>query len=165
MVPPAATTGAAMSPPARRSPPVSEAFSEVPIVPSPSSPFSVPSWSPPPPPPSLPPVKDSHVDLMEEIRRGGTLRHVSPEKLAPAGGGDTRGELLGQIRQGVTLKRVVDNIPAPGGGGDLSSGEPPAASGIAGLLQRALQERGMVMGMSSSEGESDGCDDDDEWDD
>ena len=34
--------------------------------------------------------------------------------------------------------------------------------GIAGMLQKALQERGMAMGMSSSD-ESDG-DEDDEWD-
>jgi hypothetical protein len=104
------------------------------------------------------------VDLMEEIRRGGTLKHVSPEKIAAGGGGgDTRNELMGQIRQGVTLKRVTETASGGGGGEMSGSGEAPA--GIAGMLQRALQERGMVMGMSSSEEESDGCDEDDEWDD
>ena len=101
---------------------------------------------------------------MEEIRRGGALKHVSPEKTAaPTGAGDTRGELMGQIRQGVTLKRVAENAASDtsSSGGELQ----PAANGIAGMLQRALQERGMVMGMSSSEDESDGCDEDDEWDD
>jgi hypothetical protein len=99
---------------------------------------------------------------MSEIRKGGTLRRVSPEKVAaarPAGMGDTRDNLLGQIRQGVTLKRVVEG---EGGAGEGAAGPPPA-SGIAGALHKALQERGMVMGMSSSE-ESD-CDEDDEWDD
>jgi hypothetical protein len=117
----------------------------------------------PPAPPSLPPVKDSHNDLMSEIRKGGTLRRVSPEKVAaarPAAGmGDTRDNLLGQIRQGVTLKRVVEGE----GGAAVGEGPHPPASGIAGALHKALQERGMVMGMSSSE-ESD-CDEDDEWDD
>jgi WH2 motif len=115
----------------------------------------------------LPPVKDSHVDLMEEIRRGGTLKHVSPEKIAAAGGGvgDTRNELMGQIRQGVTLKRVTETVGSGGGSGDVAGGGGEAPAGIAGMLQRALQERGMVMGMSSSEEESDGCDEDDEWDD
>jgi hypothetical protein len=111
----------------------------------------------------LPPVKDSHNDLMSEIRKGGTLRRVSPEKVAaalPAGMGDTRDNLLGQIRQGVTLKRVVEGEGAAVGEGGAG---PPPASGIAGALHKALQERGMVMGMSSSE-ESD-CDEDDEWDD
>ena len=35
--------------------------------------------------------------------------------------------------------------------------------GIAGMLQRALQERGVAMGLSSSEGEDSG--DNEEWDD
>merc|ERR1719219_2867771 len=84
-------------------------------------------------PVSLPPVDNSHSNLMEE----------------------TRGELMGQIRQGVALKKV-----------DMEETEAPLeqpATGIAGLLQRALQERGVAMGLSSSEGEDSG--EDDEWDD
>ena len=109
---------------------------------------------PPAAPVSLPPVDNSHSNLMEEIRKGGTLRHVSPEKVSRAAL-DTRGELMGQIRQGVALKKV-----------DIEESEAPLeqpATGIAGLLQRALQERGVAMGLSSSEGEDSG--EDDEWDD
>ena len=105
-------------------------------------------------PVSLPPVDNSHSNLMEEIRKGGTLRHVSPEKVSRAAL-DTRGELMGQIRQGVALKKV-----------DIEESEGPLeqpATGIAGLLQRALQERGVAMGLSSNEGEDSG--EDDEWDD
>ena len=101
-------------------------------------------------PVSLPPVDNSHSNLMEEIRKGGTLRHVSPEKVSRAAL-DTRGELMGQIRQGVALKKV-----------DIEESEGPLeqpATGIAGLLQRALQERGVAMGLSSSEGEDSGEDD------
>ena len=93
---------------------------------------------------------------MEEIRKGGTLRHVSPEKInkmVP----DSRGELMDQIRQRVSLKKVdsttLEQEP-------LVSETTP---GIAGMLQRALQERGVAMGLSSSEGEDSG--DDEEWDD
>ena len=88
------------------------------------------------------------------------MRHVSPEKNArPAL--DTRGELMGQIRQGVVLKKVEVNAASsdPGTGGG-NGGNPGA--GIAGMLQRALQERGMVMGLSSSEDEDE--DEEDEWD-
>ena len=94
---------------------------------------------------------------MDEIRKGGSLRHVSPEKKGRAVA-DSRGELMGQIRHGGALKKVVSdpvqNLPAV----------QQAAPGIAGMLQRALQERGMVMGMSSSEDDDSG-DEDDEWDD
>jgi len=111
-----------------------------------------------PAPSSLPSIDSERSNLMEEIRRGGSLRHVSPEKKPVVT--DSRGELMDQIRQGVALKKVESNSS----GGDESSGQ--TTPGIAGMLQRALQERGMVMGMSSSEGEdSEGGDDDDEWDD
>ena len=109
---------------------------------------------PPSAPVSLPPVDNSHSNLMEAIRKGGTLKHVSPQKVSKAPT-DTRGELMGQIRQGVALKKV-----------DIEENEPAVeapATGIAGALQRALQERGVAMGMSSSEGEDSG--EDDEWDD
>lgn len=111
----------------------------------------------PPPPPSLPPIDTSHGNLMDEIRKGGSLRHVSPEKKVRAVA-DSRGELMGQIRQGVALKKVDSD---PGQEGPVTQ---QAAPGIAGMLQRALQERGMVMGMSSSEDDDSG-DEDDEWDD
>jgi len=94
---------------------------------------------------------------MDEIRKGGSLRHVSPEKKARAVA-DSRGELMGQIRQGVALKKVDSD---PGQDGPVVQ---QSAPGIAGMLQRALQERGMVMGMSSSEDDDSG-DEDDEWDD
>lgn len=110
-------------------------------------------------PSSLPNIDTSRSNLMEEIRKGGSLRHVSPER-TPKGASDTRCELMDQIRQGVSLKKV-----------DSSNSEPEAGSvstttpGIAGMLQRALQERGVAMGLSSSEGEDSGDDEDDEWDD
>ena len=94
---------------------------------------------------------------MEEIRKGGALRHVSPERIQKSTS-DSRGDLMDQIRQGVALKKVDSSN---------SELEPvvQTAPGIAGMLQRALQERGNAMGMSSSEGEDSGDDDDDEWDD
>ena len=99
-------------------------------------------------------MDNNHSNLMEAIRKGGTLKHVSPEKVNKAVL-DTRCELMGQIRQGVALKKV-----------DIEETEAPVeqpAPGIAGLLQRALQERGVAMGLSDSEGEDSG--EDDEWDD
>ena len=92
---------------------------------------------------------------MEEIRRGGTLRHISPEK-SDRPSLDSRDTLMGQIRQGVTLKKVETCA-----GSDTTEF---AGNGIAGMLQRALRERGTVMGLSSSEEESDDGDEEDEWD-
>ena len=77
---------------------------------------------------------------MDEIKKGGSLRHVSPEKKSKAVP-DSRGELMGQIRLGVALKKVDSD---PGQDGPVVQ---QSAPGIAGMLQRALQERGMVMGM------------------
>ena len=107
-----------------------------------------------PAPPHLPPPEDGHSSLMDAIRKGGSLRHVSEEqKSLPAM--DTRCEMLDMIRQGVALKKVEveegESLPAE-----------VSAPGIAGMLQRALLERGAAVGMSSSE-ESEG--EDDEWDD
>ena len=82
------------------------------------------------------------------------MKHVSPEKSRPTL--DIRDELMDQIRQGMTLKKVDSDESA------TARAEAAPAPGIAGMLQRALQERGVAMGMSSSD-ESDG--DDDEWDD
>ena len=75
-----------------------------------------------------------------------------------------RDELLDQIRTGVTLKKVSADeqrqqpLPAEAGGG--------AGGGIAGMLQRALQERSGALRFSSSEdeGSETTADDDDEWD-
>ena len=97
-----------------------------------------------PPPPSLPPIHYSHVNLMNELKRGVVLRHVSPEKKTNAVVNSMG--LMGQIRPR-PLKKVDS---------DGSQGGP--APGIAELLQR----RAMVMGMSSSEDEDSG-EDDDEW--
>ena len=114
----------------------------------------------PPAPPSLPPVNDSRSNLMEEIRRGGgTLRHVSPEKGARPSF-DNRDDLMDQIRSGVTLKKVDPEANNNGTGGECAG--PVQDSGIAGMLQRALAERGVAMGMSSSDDSDD--DEDDEWD-
>ena len=75
-----------------------------------------------------------------------------------------RDELLDQIRTGVTLKKVSADeqrqqpLLAEAGGG--------AGGGIAGMLQRALQERSGALRFSSSEdeGSETTADDDDEWD-
>ena len=66
-----------------------------------------------------------------------------------------RDKLLEQIRAGVTLKKVSveEQKQLPTGAGD--------GGGIAGMLQRALQERAGALRFSSSESEED---DDDEWD-
>ena len=62
--------------------------------------------------------------------------------------------MLDLIRQGVALKKVeVD---------EDREVEEQSVPGIAGMLQRALHERGLAVGMSSSD-ESEG--EDDEWDD
>ena len=65
---------------------------------------------------------------------------------------------MDQIRQGVALKKV-DSSTLEQEPRDVCENTP----GIAGMLQRALQERGVAMGLSDSEGEDSG--DDDEWDD
>ena len=106
-------------------------------------------------PSSLPNIDSSRSNLLEEIRKGGTLRHVSPERITKAAP-DSRGELMDQIRQGVALKKVDSSALE-------QEAAAPSAPGIAGMLQRALQERGVAMGLSSSEGEDSG--EDDEWDD
>ena len=68
-----------------------------------------------------------------------------------------RNELLHQIRAGITLKKVSVE----------EQKQPPllteARGGIAGMLQRALQERAGALRFSSSSSEE-GDDDDDEWD-
>lgn len=153
--PPSAPPQSAPAPPPPPPPPPPMAAAAPP--PPPSGPPPPPGAAPPPPaPPALPPVPESHTNLMEEIRKGGTLRHVSPEKLPRPE--DSRSGLLGQIRQGVTLKRVEPADHASAAVDTAAEG-----SGIAGMLQRALQERGMVMGLSSSD-ESECDDEDDEWD-
>ncbi len=104
---------------------------------------------------------------MEEIRRGGgTLRHVTSEDRARARGPvDTRDELLDQIRTGVTLRKVdPDELHHHDDAAGGSGGTGTMPSGIAGMLQKALQERSGALRFSSSEGEEDGEDDDDEWD-
>ena len=111
---------------------------------------------------------------MDEIRnaRGGfnTLRHVSDEKKArPSILEDPRNQLLDQIRTGVTLKKVdLDSVSSGhggggGGGSDNSSSAEP--TGMAGMLQRALQERTTALNFSSSDNEEDDEDEyDEEWD-
>jgi len=174
--PPPASAPSNRSAPSHRAPPPPAPASQIkdspaapppPPPPPPSAPAPAPTSllsqmsavvsGPPPPPPSLPPIDTSHGNLMDEIRKGGSLRHVSPEKKVRAVA-DSRGELMGQIRQGVALKKVDSD---PGQDGPVVQ---QSAPGIAGMLQRALQERGMVMGMSSSEDDDSG-DEDDEWDD
>ena len=62
----------------------------------------------------------------------------------------------------MTLKKVdLDSIST--GAGSSSAAEVP--SGIAGMLQKALQERSGALRFSSSEDEEDDAGDDDEWDD
>ena len=68
---------------------------------------------------------------------------------------------MDQIRQGVSLKPVESSS---GGEQDTASAT-SVTPGIAGMLARALQERGEAMGLSSSEGEDSDGEDDDEWDD
>ena len=107
---------------------------------------------------------------MEEIRnaRGGfnTLRHVTEDKKArPSILEDPRSQLLDQIRTGVTLKKVDLDSLSSGGHGDgsdnSSSAEP---TGMAGMLQRALQERTTALNFSSSDNDEEEDEYDDEWD-
>ncbi len=62
------------------------------------------------------------------------------------------------LRSGVTLKKV--DPEALSRGGDEDSG---VSAGIAGMLQKALQERTAALCLSSSEDEE-AEDDEDEWD-
>jgi len=67
---------------------------------------------------------------------------------------------MDQIRGGITLKKVeLDNKS------DGASSSEQIPSGIAGMLQKALQQRSGALGWSSSEEENDAEDDEDEWDD
>ena len=126
-------------------------------------------------PPAAPPVKDTRSSLMDEIRnaRGGfnTLRHVSDEKkVRPSILEDPRNQLLDQIRTGVTLKKVdLDSVSGGHGGGGGGGGSDNSSSaeptGMAGMLQRALQERTTALNFSSSDNEEDEEDEyDEEWD-
>ena len=85
------------------------------------------------------------------------MRPVVEEKKAKPTA-DTRGVLLDQIRSGVTLKKVDPEALSRGGDEDLS-----ISAGIAGMLQKALQERSAALRLSSSEDEE-AEDDEDEWD-
>ena len=165
------------APPPPAPAPVKTAAAPPAAAPPPPPPPPPPAAGPPPPPPpvplvsqmseklqrpsqaaapsSLPNIDSSRSNLLEEIRKGGTLRHVSPERITKAAP-DSRGELMDQIRQGVALKKVDSSALE-------QEAAAPSAPGIAGMLQRALQERGVAMGLSSSEGEDSG--EDDEWDD
>ncbi len=103
---------------------------------------------------------------MEQIRSGSHLKHVSSEDRARAPPLDTRDELLGQIRTGVTLRRVDPDILHQQQQQHEIEAAAAQVSGIAGMLQKALQERSGVMRFSSSEDEDEAAgDDDDEWDD
>ncbi len=61
-----------------------------------------------------------------------------------------------QIRSGVVLKKVDPESLSRSGDDDHG-----ASHGIAGMLQKALQERSAALCLSSSEEEAD---DEDEWD-
>ena len=84
------------------------------------------------------------------------MKHVGQEK-KPRPTIDTRGELLDQIRSGVTLKKVDPEALS-------RDDESSTSAGIAGMLQKALQERSAALCLSSSEDEE-AEDDEDEWDD
>ena len=84
------------------------------------------------------------------------MKHVGQEKKARPTI-DTRGELLDQIRSGVTLKKVDPEALS-------RDDESSTSAGIAGMLQKALQERSAALCLSSSEDEE-AEDDEDEWDD
>lgn len=97
-------------------------------------------------------------ELMGQIRAGGALKHVEVDRtVKPTEGRDG---ILDQIRSGVALKKVSLEQPA-------ARGSSEGGGGIAGMLQKALQERSGALRFSSSEdeGSETAAEDDDEWDD
>ena len=107
---------------------------------------------------------------MEQIRSGAKLTHVDSESESVkssnssngggGGGGCGRDALLTQIRSGVHLKPIEAARKA-------ASAAPVEVGGLAGALQRALEERSRMMNQTddstSSDEDADG--DEDEWDD
>lgn len=104
---------------------------------------------------------------MEQIRSGAKLAHVDSENDSVKssnssngnGGGGGRDALLTQIRSGVLLKPIE--------AGRKPDAAPVEVGGLAGALQRALEERSRMMNHTdedtSSSDDADG--DEDEWDD
>lgn len=102
---------------------------------------------------------------MEQIRSGAKLAHVDSENESikssnsSNGGAGGRDALLTQIRSGVNLKPIET--------GRKGTAAPVEVGGLAGALQRALEERSRMMNQTddstSSSDEADG--DEDEWDD
>ncbi|XP_045457076.1 neural Wiskott-Aldrich syndrome protein-like [Melitaea cinxia] len=185
--PPAPPSRAPPPPPARAAPPVGPAPRNPPpprpLQPPAAAPPSVPPPPPPPmapppppapaappahaappaPPPPPPPPADCAPDprsaLMESIRSGNkTLRHVEVGSKTSLND-DSRSNLLSEIRQGVNLKSVQRSSSS----GEERGAAGDGASGLAGALARALQERARAIQSSDSEGSGDTSDG--EWDD
>ena len=100
----------------------------------------------------VPPPNNPHLRLMEAIRKGFSLRHVSEEqKSLPCTPKDSRGQMLDMIRQGVSLKEVKVE--------EGKAAVKATAPGIEGIFQRAMQWMEPVDSLSSDKEK------DDEWED
>lgn len=102
---------------------------------------------------------------MEQIRCGAKLTHVDSENESvkssnSSNGAGGRDALLTQIRTGVHLKRIEVSEKKTGSA-------PVEVGGLAGALQRALEERSRMMNQTddSTSASDDPDADEDEWDD
>ncbi|XP_047540366.1 neural Wiskott-Aldrich syndrome protein-like [Vanessa atalanta] len=175
VVPPAPPPPASLAPrnpppPRPLQPPASAPPSVPPPPPPPTAPPPPPAAPPAPPPtppaPPPPPPPDSagsdpRSALMESIRSGNkSLRHVEVGSKTSLND-DSRSNLLSEIRQGINLRSVRRSSSS---GEERSASSAGEACGLAGALQRALQERARAIHSSESE-DSDNTTSDGEWDD
>ncbi|KAH8420740.1 hypothetical protein KR222_003654, partial [Zaprionus bogoriensis] len=166
--PPPITTAPPPPPPSTVCPPTAA---------PPPPPPPPPAVAPPPPPPMpalempvtatthtssqaskpAPPVEpDSRSALLDEIRKGKSLRPTTVEP-ATGGSGDLRNNLMGQIREGYVLRPVTERkLPEQ----RLSDNSGGGTDALADALRRALSERGKVM---HSDDEESSTSSDNDW--
>lgn len=121
---------------------------------------TMPSIPKAPPAPSLPAVPDMRSALMDSIKKGAQLKKIDASSTASNSGGDSRTDLLSEIRTGVEL-RPVSNRPVQNRSSD---GTGAGTDALADALRRALEQRKVAVGGSSSESDNENSDDG-EWSD
>lgn len=107
---------------------------------------------------AVPAPTDNRNALLDDIRKGMTLRKVDPAALSTgSGGGDARSDLLLEIQKGIALKPTAEREMT--GPRDSSNRKTDA---LADALRKALEERNRAFQFSDEEDDTSG---NEEWDD
>ena len=100
---------------------------------------------------------------MAQIQEGKTLKPVPPPDAGKkAIGGDARGDVMAQIRAGKNLTHVEGD---PEKRKSAQSGDMTGVGGLAGALQRALEDRRKNMGLNDDEDTDEQESDNEDWSD